>query len=129
MAIGGKCKTSYFLFMASCPGTHTRGSRRSDFVFTYWQSLKSSMHTLWSSASEIFRRRTFLNFSSMKQERPWWTCAKLPWCQLFLGSFLEHSEIGLSQGIGVLVCTHNVFDSVFGRESFLKLGSSGLERQ
>ena len=31
VAIGGKCKTSYFLFMASYPQTHTRGSRRSDF--------------------------------------------------------------------------------------------------
>ena len=31
VAIGGKCKTSYFLFMGSYPETHTRGSRRSDF--------------------------------------------------------------------------------------------------
>ena len=48
-----------------------------------------------------------------------------------MGSVFEHSEIGLSQGIGVLVCLLHImfFDAVFGRESFLKLGSSGLERQ
>ena len=113
--------------MASCPGTHTRGSRRSDFVFTYWQSLKSSMHTIWSSAWKN-RRRTVLNFTSMKQERPWWTCVKLLWCKLCMESFFkEHSEIGLSQGIGVLVCTHIVFwRCLWKGKAFWNLGQAGL---
>ena len=79
------------------------------------------------------RRRTFLNFSSIKQERPWWTCVKLHWCKFCVGSFLEHSEIGLSQTwVKALVWLYTssfLTLSLEGKAFWNLVGSGGLERQ